>query len=227
MVTAALKMHAASWPCQPRPSEQMCLKAIYVLEKRAAFSLVLPKVTWESMAKWVFILTATAPTLGCAALCPRQAGCLAWWGFDPGCGDRVWWGRCKHEPLGRMVGGHRPASLKRLPRDFLRPLAVTAGTALKKVTARESRSVHKPHSFLGEGPFGCADVQRDTSAGCYLLFENFAGVCGGAEPPAASPLLCHSGELLIFGLLLLGELWPSSSGRRAGGTWAARQWCRN
>lgn len=104
-----------------------------------------------------------------------------------------------------MVGGHRPASLKQLPRDFLHPLVITAAASLKRLTVRDSRSMHKLHAFLGEGPFGCADVQQDTFAGCYLLFNNFAGACG-AEPLAKCPLLCHSEELLFFWLLLLGEL---------------------
>lgn len=48
--------------------------------------------------------------------------------------------------------------------------------------------MHKLHPFLGEGPFGHADVQQDTFAICYLLFKNFAGACD-AEPLAKRPLL--------------------------------------
>lgn len=48
--------------------------------------------------------------------------------------------------------------------------------------------MHKLHPFLGEGPFGHADVQQDTFAICYLLFKNFAGACD-AEPLAKCPLL--------------------------------------
>lgn len=63
MVTAVLKMCAASWPYQSRPSEEMCLKdacshasGVY-LRTGLQFSLVLPKVTWEYVTKQVLIFT--------------------------------------------------------------------------------------------------------------------------------------------------------------------------
>lgn len=58
------KMRAASWLCQPRQvrrwvRKMSCFRC--VLEKQAVFSLVLPKVMWEFIAKQVLILARYCP----------------------------------------------------------------------------------------------------------------------------------------------------------------------